>query len=130
MSDKTRAGLAAVGLVLIGFALGVLADHLWLAYRAHHSAPESTHSERLIQMLHTLELTADQRETIDTILERYHERVERQLAQVHPVLLATIDSARHEIEAVLDPDQLRQFHDWLRREHLRMDSERLPFIQH
>ncbi|NIR44911.1 MAG: hypothetical protein GWN99_11445 [Gemmatimonadetes bacterium] len=130
MKDKTRAGLAAVGLVLIGFALGVFADHLWFAYRLHHPASESTHRERLVQMLDTLDLTAEQREAIDSILERSQERVEEQLAEVHPALLATIDSARHEIEAVLDRDQLRTFHDWLRSEHQRMQAEDFPFIQH
>lgn len=130
MSDKARAGFAAVGLVLIGFALGVLADHLWLAYRMHQSEPESTHGERMVQMLHTLDLTADQREEVNAILQRYHMRVEEQLAEVHPRLLATIDSARHEIEVVLDPDQLRAFHEWLRGEHQRMQPEELPFIPH
>jgi Spy/CpxP family protein refolding chaperone len=130
MSGKARAGLAAVGLITIGFALGVFGDHLWLAHRPHGSDSDSTHAERMVQMLHTLDLTTEQREAIDTILVRYHGRVEEQLAEVHPMLLATIDSARHEIEAVLDSDQLDAFHDWLRTEHQRLQDEELPFIRH
>jgi len=130
MSDRTRAGFASVGLVLIGFALGVFADHLWLAHRAGGSAADLTHSERMFEMLHTLELTDVQRATIDSILDRYHDKVEEQLDAVHPKLFATIDSARHEIEAALAPDQLAKFRDWLRAEHLRMRHERYPFIEH
>lgn len=130
MSGRARAGFAAVGLVLLGFALGVLADHLWLASRAHRSAPQLTHGEAVVEMLHSLDLTDEQRETIDEILRRYHGKVEEQLAAVHPALLATIDSGRHEVEAVLEPDQLEAFREWLREEHERLRPVRFPLMQH
>jgi hypothetical protein len=130
MSGKARAGYAAAGLVLLGFALGVLADHAWLAYRMHRSAPELTHSEALFEMLHSLDLTDEQQEAIDAVFSRYHEKVEGHLAAIHPVLLATVDSARYEIEALLDPEQLVAFRDWVRAEHERLGSEPFPVLQH
>lgn len=130
MSGKARARFAAVGLVLLGFALGVLADHLWLAHRLHSSSDELTHGESLVAMLETLDLTDAQRETIDAILERYHNRIKQQLADIHPVLLSTIDSARHEVEAILEPDQLETFHAWLREEHQRFRPVRFPVDRH
>ncbi len=130
MSGRTRAGVAVAGLVLLGFALGVFADHLRLAYRMHRSAGELTHQEAMVAMLHTLDLGGEQREAIDEIFGRYHAKVEQQLAAVHPVLLATIDSARLEIEALLEPDQLEAFQAWIREEHERIRSSRSPILQH
>lgn len=130
MSVRARASFAAAGLVLIGFALGVFADHLWLAYHRHRSQSELTHAEAMVQTLHSLDLTDEQRQTIEGVLRRYHEKVQSQLAAVHPVLLSTIDSARHEIEAVLDPGQLEAFRAWLRAEHERDRPVLLPIIQH
>ncbi len=119
MSDRARAGFAAVGLVLLGFALGVLADHLWLAYRMHRSAPELTHNEAVVAMLESLDLADEQHETINDVFRRYHTKVEEHLAAIHPVLLSAVDSARQEIEALLDPDQLEAFQEWLRAEQER-----------
>jgi hypothetical protein len=96
----------------------------------HRSAGELTHQEAMVAMLHTLDLGEDQSEAIDEILLRYHAKVEQQLAAVHPVLLATIDSARHEIEALLEPDQLEAFQAWIREEHERLRSVRSPILQH
>jgi hypothetical protein len=130
MSDRARAGFAAAGLVLIGFALGVFADHLWLAFRMHRSEPELTHAEAMVQTLHSLDLTDGQQQNIEAILRRYHEKVQEQLAAVHPLLLSTIDSARHEIEAVLDPGQLETFRAWLREEHERGRPVQIPVMPH
>jgi len=130
MSNRARAGFAMAGLVLIGFALGVFADHLWLAFRMHGSRHELTHAEAMVQTLHSLDLTGEQRQTIEAILRRYHEKVQEQLAAVHPVLLSTIDSARHEIEAALDPEQLEKFRAWLREEHERGRPVQIPITHH
>ncbi len=130
MSGRTRAVLAAVGLVALGFALGVFADHLWLAHRIHASAPEPTHAEAVVAMLGSLDLTDEQRAAVNEVLQRYHEKVERHLAEIHPVLLSTMDSGRQEIEALLTPDQRGQFHDWLRTERERLHSVPDFLIRH
>jgi len=127
MSGRARAKLAAVGLVMLGFALGVFADHLWIAHRleAHH-ARELTHSESLIAMIGDLDLNDEQREAVDAVIQRYHARVERHLNEIHPVLASTMDSGRLELEALLTPDQRLAFQDWLRAEHERLTERGGP----
>ena len=84
----------------------------------------------MIDMLGSLDLTNQQHEAIDVIFNRYHARVEQHLATVHPVLLSTMDSARHEIEALLDPNQLVAFRDWIRIEHRRLQPVQHSTTQH
>jgi len=127
MSGKTRAGLASLGLVLLGFALGVFGDHLWLAHRSPDEQVEATHEESLAALLSSLDLSADQHDSIQQILNRAHATIEDRLAEVHPQLLATVDSARQEIEVLLDSTQLVAFRDWVHTEHDRMQTTP-PFI--
>ena len=130
MSGKTRAGFAAVGLVLLGFALGVFADHLWLAYRMHRVETEPTHEESLVAFLGSLGLANEQHDAIQQILDRYHTNLEERLATVHPVLLATIDSARREIETLLDSSQTEAFRNWMHAEHDGLQRTQRSIIGH
>lgn len=130
MSDRARAWLAAAGLVVLGFALGVFADHLWLAYRMHASPPEYPRETSIVAMLDTLDPTDEQRDAIHAVVRRYHTKVGQQLAAIHPVLLATMDSARREIEAMLRPDQLAAFQDWIRAEHGRLQPVHRSGVRH
>ncbi len=120
MSGGTRAGLAAVAIVAIGFALGVFADHLWLAHRMNRVQMEQTHEESLAAILTSLDLTDAQHDAIRQIIDRYHAKLEERLATVHPVLLATIDSARLEIETLLDSTQRLVFREWMHAEQSRL----------
>ena len=130
MSGKTRAGFAAVGLVLLGFALGVFADHLWLAYRMHRVEMEPTHEASLVAFLASLDLSNNQHDAVQQIFDRYHAHLEERLAAVHPVLLATIDSARQEIETLLDSTQLVAFRNWMHAEHGRLQPTPRSVIGH
>lgn len=112
MSGGTRAGLATFGLVVLGFALGLGADHIWLAHRMHKRLPEQTHEESYHALMLSLQLTDLQREAVEGIFARRHATVQQQLAVIHPILRATMDSARQEIEALLNPHQLALFQDW------------------
>ena len=130
MSGRARAVLAAVGLVALGLALGVSADRLWLAHHVQTSGLAPTHEQAMIAMLGSLDLTDEQHEAIDSILHRSRAKVERHLSAVHPILFATMDSARLEIEAVLNPEQLAAFRDWLRAEHQRLERTQHSVIHH
>lgn len=130
MSNRARAWLAATGLVLLGFALGVFGDHLWLASRVHASVPEYPREESIVAMLDALDPTNEQRDAINEVIDRFHGKVEQQLAAVHPMLLATMDSARREIEAMLRPEQLVVFRDWIRSEHGRIHPGWRSGIEH
>lgn len=126
-----KAALAALGLVVLGFALGVGADHMWLAHRLHSTGPqELTHEESFFAMLDTLNLTTEQRTAIDEIFERRHASVQRHLDAVHAQLLPMLDSARLEMEAVLNGEQLQVFHAWMNIEHERLDSVGPAIIRH
>jgi hypothetical protein len=132
MSIGSRAGFAAFGLVVFGVALGVGGDHLWLAHRMQTPvvALEVTHEESMYAMLGTLDLTEAQHTAIQEIIDRYHSTVEHQVAAVHTRLLPTMDSARVEIEAALNPEQLRVFHGWINTEHERLDPTPHSLIRH
>ncbi len=130
MSYRARAVLAAVGLVALGFALGVSTDRVWLAHRAPALGLAPTHEQALVAMLGSLDLTDEQHEAIDSVLQRSHAKVERHLEAVHPILFAAMDSARLEIEAVLNPEQLAAFRDWLRAEHQRLDRAQRSVLHH
>ena len=131
MSVGMRAGFATFGLLLLGFTLGVGADHLWLAHRMHRAAPqELTHQESFISMLDTLNLTEEQRDAIDEIFDRNHTNVRRHLAAIHAQLLPTMDSARLEIEAQLNPDQLAVFQAWIDVERELQDTIQHSVIRH
>ena len=130
MSYRARAVLAAVGLVALGFALGVSTDRVWLAHRAPALGLAPTHEQALVAMLGSLDLTDEQHEAIDSVLQRSHAKVERPLSAVHPLLFAAMDSARLEIEAVLNPEQLAAFRDWLRAEHQRLERAQRSVIHH
>ncbi len=130
MSGITRAGFAAAGLVVIGAVFGVLGTHVWLAHAMHAPTTERTHEEAFFDMLGSLSLTDGQRHAVDAVLDRYHAKLEGHLAPVHPVLAATMDSARREIETLLDTEQLAAFHDWISVEHERLESGSTPIIHH
>ena len=70
------------------------------------------------------------RQAIDAVFNRYHSKVEGHLDSLHPVLLSTMDSARHEIEAVLNPQQLVSFHEWIRAERHREDPVQHSVFPH
>ncbi len=131
MSVGLRAGFATFGLLLLGFALGVGADHLWLAHRMHRAAPqEPTHQESFIAMLDTLNLTEEQHDAINEIFDRNHTNVRRHLAAVNAQLLPTMNSARLGIEAQLNPDQLAVFQAWMDVERERLDTIQHSVIRH
>ena len=130
MSGGARAGFAAVGLVLLGVALGVFGDHMWLAHRMHSVQTEPTHEASLVAMLASLDLSQDQHDAIHQILGKYHDTVEERLATVNPVLLATVDSARQEIEILLDANQLVVFRDWIHTEFGRLQQTQHSIIGH
>jgi Spy/CpxP family protein refolding chaperone len=123
MSIGIRAGLGAFGLIFFGVAIGVGIDHVWVAHQVHGPAShEMSHHEALQAMLGSLDLTDEQSHTIDAIYEHANATIQQQLAAVHPVLQSTMDSARREMEALLDSNQLVAFRAWIRQEHERLDS--------
>jgi len=130
MSVGIRATFAVMGLVFLGFALGVGADHAWLAYRLHADAGQHSHEDSFHALMMSLELTDGQRDSIEGIFARHHATVEERLAALHPVLQSSMDSARHEIEALLTPHQLVLFEEWTETAPPRVLPVTTPVISH
>ncbi|MEE8134293.1 MAG: hypothetical protein V3T56_04520 [Gemmatimonadales bacterium] len=122
MSIRMRAVLAALGLLFVGFAFGVGTDHVWLALRMHQTSHQMSHHEALQAMLGSLDLTDEQSRAVDAIYERANATIQEQVATMHPVLQSTMDSARRDMEALLDSNQLVAFRAWMHQEHQRLDS--------
>ncbi len=130
MSVGIRATFAVAGLVLLGFALGVGADHVWLAHRLHAGRAQLSHEASFHALLMSLDLTEGQRESVEGIFARYHSNVAGQLAAMHPVLQSTMDSARREIETLLTPHQLALFQNWTETAPPRAVPVTAPLISH
>ena len=132
MSVGIRVTLAVMGLVSLGFALGVGADHVWLAHRLHGNAGQhnNTHEDSFHALLMSLELTDGQHDSIESIFARYHAKVEGHLAALHPILQSSMDSARREIETLLSAHQLALFEKWTETAPPRVLPVTAPVINH
>ena len=82
-------------------------------------------------ILHQLDLTPEQRERVDAIMERRRRQADAFWEREGPRMRSIVDSTRAEIRAVLTPEQraeydrLREAHRAARRaEHARRDSVR------
>ena len=131
MGMSSRALFGAVSLTILGFAVGVAGDRVWLA---HHRPPtivvDAGHAERFHALLGSLGLSDSQHVAIGEILGHYQGNVEQTWASLQPLLQITMDSAREAIGAVLDQGQLAMFEQWLEREHQQMHRMEHPGLRH
>ncbi len=106
--------LLAIGAIL-GVALdrtlhspshGMMADHA-------QQIRESLHEQALGELHQRLELTGDQRETIDRVFRRHQATVDRTWETLRPHIESVVDSVHAEIEAVLTPEQRAAFRAWV-----------------
>ena len=117
MTTSTRAIVATASLVLFGVVLGIAGDRLWLAHRRPPIVIDASHAQRFHALLDTLGLSDDQRQAMDSVLNRFQRHVELSWQALQPGLTATIDSATEQIEAILTPEQLATFRAWRHAEH-------------
>lgn len=102
-----------------GFAAGMAVDRTWFAGGAgEHESRDEDHREKTVieRFSDELGLTRQQETRIDTILERYRARMHEIWKEVRPRYRALVDSVRHQIEAELTEEQVRQYRKLLRRE--------------
>jgi Spy/CpxP family protein refolding chaperone len=66
-----------------------------------------------------LELTTQQREDIDAVLEHYRASMKQVWSDVRPKYRTLVDSVRLEIEALLNPEQVEQYRTLLRSQRTR-----------
>ncbi|HET7437427.1 MAG TPA: hypothetical protein VFN10_22170, partial [Thermoanaerobaculia bacterium] len=93
---------------LAGAAAGVLGDHLFLLHRMHSMHARAPHF--LAQHLaRRLDLTAAQKQQVEAILVKHHQRINQIQDETRPKVRGEIDAASKEIETVLTPEQREKF---------------------
>jgi Spy/CpxP family protein refolding chaperone len=113
---RLRPVLTALLLFLSGGALTLLVEHTIVRPPAP-APPEPRHRAILSQMDSTLQLTAAQRDSIHAIFARHQVLIDSAWRSIHERLSAAMDSVHHELEAVLEPDQVAAFRQWMRHQH-------------
>ncbi len=102
--DWGAIGLLAVTLVA-GLVLGIAVDRTLLRPKSRERAPIDTIAARRPPGLERLDLSAEQRSRIDSIMARQRPRMDSVLGVMRPQLRAITDSIRDEVAAVLTPAQ-------------------------
>ena len=108
MSSTNAKLLAAIALVItfvVGGAVGVLFDHLFLLhYLPQHSA------QFIVRRLdHRLHFNDQQRVQVTEIVARHQQRINGIWAGVRPAVHVEIEAANGEIDRVLTPAQRAEF---------------------
>jgi hypothetical protein len=115
-----RAVLGALSLLVLGGVLGVAIDRHLLSSDRHpspgdlHSPAAAFHDAAMSSLTERLDLDADQRRQIDSILAARHHTLRETWQNLHTHLGAALDTVHHEIEAVLTPAQRTAFREWAR----------------
>ena len=113
-ASKARAVLAMLSLLVVGAVLGIALDrHLLRAPTAHTSPAAALHEMTMSALEERLDLTADQRRQIDSIVGARHLTLRHAYQMLHMQLGAAIDTVHRDVEAVLTPEQRAEFRAWL-----------------
>lgn len=118
-----RSRSAAVGLLMLAFALGGLAGGAatMMADRGNHPRAERGGSGRqgyVSRLSEQLDLTTEQQETVSGVLRRHEPVMDsmfRAIRAEHPELDQQRLAVRQEIRAVLTPDQVEKYDAMLAR---------------
>ncbi|MBW3553885.1 MAG: hypothetical protein KY466_10255 [Gemmatimonadetes bacterium] len=105
--------LGALSLLVLGAVLGVAIDrHLLPTHRPGPAA--ALHEMTMASLEERLDLSADQRRQIDSIIAGRHATLRHAWQMIHAQLGAAVDSVHQEIEAILTPEQRLEFREWAR----------------
>lgn len=123
ISTRSPRGARALGMLVLAVAFAAGAVAATAVGRVLHADPAATSAEsggtscdeKRGHLLDRLDLSTEQREEIDGILERRRAQADRFWSDAEPTLNAIMDSTRAEIREVLTPAQ-RDEYDRLRRE--------------
>lgn len=112
-ASKARAVIGALSLVVLGAVLGIAIDRHFLPGN-HTSAAAAFHDMTMSSLEERLDLTADQRRQIDSIVGARHNTLRHAWQMLHSQLGAAVDTVHAEVEVVLTPEQRIAFREWLR----------------
>ena len=103
---------AALGLVAVVFALGLVAGVLGGRLLPHHAPGPRDSGSPPFQRYFTrgdLELTADQQRQMEAVFRRQRGKFEALHRDLRPQVEALMDETQEEIEAILTPEQVERF---------------------
>ena len=111
----SNAKVVATAIVVVAFIAGLLVgavvDRIWL-FR-HGGGPERHRglmADRIVDHLtHELDLNAQQKQQVATIVAAHGKRIESVWANVRPQIRQEIDATNREIATVLTPEQREKF---------------------
>lgn len=108
-SPKSRAVVVVLLSVLLGAILGIAVDRALGRGGIRPPDPRKA-GEHFARMLdRRLDLTAEQKKQIETILQRHGEENEAIFRETRPRIHARMEQTDREIEAVLTPEQREKF---------------------
>jgi Spy/CpxP family protein refolding chaperone len=112
-ASKARAVLGALSLIVLGAVLGIALDrHL---HSSDGRGPTAAlHDMTMSSLDERLDLTAEQRRQIDSIVGARHNSLRNAWQMLHSQLGAAVDTVHAEVEDVLTPEQRIAFREWLR----------------
>lgn len=113
-----------VATFLVGALAGAAVDRVLSADETETRARAERDQDRPRYVIDEVELEAEQRAAIDTILERRSERMRAIWRESAPRLSAITDSARMEIMEVLTPEQRAEYERRLEARRERRGSDR------
>ncbi|MDT8436892.1 MAG: hypothetical protein RRA92_09065 [Gemmatimonadota bacterium] len=129
-APRGRVALLLFATLLAGAALGVAVDRRIVSADAPaHAEVERDRRDRderavIERFADELALTPEQRSAIAPILKDTRTRMREAFDRVRPEYRAIVDSARARIEAVLTPDQVQQYREYLKRDGKKSGEQR------
>ena len=112
--------LRAGAVVLFVFAAGVLAGiaferHYWVS-APQVVSPEDHHEAAMAELRDVLDLTDEQANQIEAIVEERAKFVQDKWEQLRPELQNEMQRVHVEIAELLTPEQIALYHEWLTRQ--------------
>jgi hypothetical protein len=119
--SKVLALTFLIGTLVVGGAAGFTADRLWVRGYCQDSGDRQSLQDYLAERL---ALTAAQRASVDSILDKRHRDMSAAWAPLRPKLDSIRMSARTEIFKLLDPEQSRRFQQIIEESKRRQETQK------
>jgi Spy/CpxP family protein refolding chaperone len=125
LDSRARSRILAVAILLAVFTAGTLGGAALTVAMGRGDDRGPGHEERILYaqpILKGLDLTPDQRERVERLLDDQRRKAERLMADAEPRMKALVDSTNAAIEQILTPEQREEFRQM--QEHRRDDIVR------
>jgi hypothetical protein len=116
-NTKLRREAAALAIVvfLLGALVGGIATHVWTIHAATQQFSPHGRDQILSQMTRELDFTPEQMKLVTGIVDDTHGQIRALYSPLDAQREQIRQKARERIRAVLTPDQMPKFEDFLRR---------------